>query len=76
MADFDNTQNGPAGPILADDLMRDRSRQFTEFLDDQVSLTPGRPGRGRQLTQMIYRPKPSTIIESQSSGCWTLSKCD
>lgn len=37
MADIDNTQNGPMGPILADDLMRDRSRQFTEFLDDQVS---------------------------------------
>lgn len=36
MADIDPSQNGPVGPILADDLMRDRSRQFTEFLDDQV----------------------------------------
>lgn len=26
-----------AGPILADDLMRDRARQFVEFLDDDVS---------------------------------------
>lgn len=23
-------------PVLADDLMRDRSRQFVEFLDDDV----------------------------------------
>ena len=35
MADFDNSQSGP---ILADDLTRDRSRQFTEFLDDQVRI--------------------------------------
>jgi DNA replication licensing factor MCM3 len=25
-----------AGGILADDLMRDRARQFVEFLDDDV----------------------------------------
>jgi hypothetical protein len=37
MADLDPSQNGP---ILADDLMRDRSRQFTEFLDDQACKTP------------------------------------
>jgi hypothetical protein len=36
MADLDPSQNGP---ILADDLMRDRSRQFTEFLDDQACAT-------------------------------------
>ena len=30
--------NQEAGPILADDLMRDRARQFVEFLDDDVSL--------------------------------------
>jgi hypothetical protein len=29
------TQDG--GPVLADDLMRDRARQFVEFLDDDVS---------------------------------------
>lgn len=34
MADM-NTQE--AGPILADDLMRDRARRFGEFLDDDVS---------------------------------------
>lgn len=33
MAEF-GTQDG--GPILADDLMRDRARQFVEFLDDDV----------------------------------------
>jgi hypothetical protein len=27
-----------AGPILQDDLMRDRARQFVEFLDDEVCL--------------------------------------
>lgn len=27
-----------AGPILADDLMRDRARQFVEFLDDDVGF--------------------------------------
>ena len=41
MADIDPSQNGPVGPILADDLMRDRSRQFTEFLDDQVGPRTG-----------------------------------
>jgi hypothetical protein len=30
-----NTQE--AGPILADDLMRDRARKFVEFLEDDVS---------------------------------------
>ena len=29
--------NAQAGPVLADDLMRDRSRRFVEFLDDDVS---------------------------------------
>lgn len=28
-----------AGPILADDLMRDRARRFVEFLDDDVGLS-------------------------------------
>ena len=27
-----------AGPVLADDLMRDRARQFVEFLDDDVGV--------------------------------------
>jgi hypothetical protein len=27
-----------AGGVLADDLMRDRARQFVEFLDDDVRL--------------------------------------
>jgi hypothetical protein len=29
--------NAQGGPVLADDLMRDRSRRFVEFLDDDVS---------------------------------------
>lgn len=34
MADFGSTQDNT--PVLADDLMRDRARQFVEFLDDEV----------------------------------------
>ncbi|OCF31031.1 minichromosome maintenance protein 3 [Kwoniella heveanensis BCC8398] len=34
MADLNNTQD--VAPVLADDLMRDRARQFVEFLDDDT----------------------------------------
>lgn len=37
MADFASTQDNT--PVLADDLMRDRARQFVEFLDDEVGLS-------------------------------------
>lgn len=30
-----------AALVAADDLMRDRARQFVEFLDDEVSPGPG-----------------------------------
>ncbi|KAK8864170.1 hypothetical protein IAR55_001416 [Kwoniella newhampshirensis] len=37
MADINNTQD--ALPLLADDLMRDRARQFVEFLDDDTQAS-------------------------------------
>jgi hypothetical protein len=35
MAELSNLD---AGPVLQDDLMRDRARQFVEFLDDEVGF--------------------------------------
>jgi hypothetical protein len=36
MDDYSSTQAVNAVPVLADDLMRDRARQYVEFLDDDV----------------------------------------
>jgi hypothetical protein len=34
------TQTQDPMPVLQDDLLKDRIRQFTEFLDDEVSIHP------------------------------------
>lgn len=61
MADM-STQD--AGMVLADDLMRDRARQFVEFLDDDVGDNihfwfGGLTGRLKRIT----------TTERISSGC-------
>jgi hypothetical protein len=41
MADYNNTaplQTQDPLPLLQDDLLKDRIRQFVEFLDDEVRL--------------------------------------
>jgi hypothetical protein len=48
MAEPGNTQGGI---FLADDLMMDRSRQFNEFLDDQVGARRGKKA-GLLLTRL------------------------
>jgi len=65
MAEF-STQDG--GVILADDLMRDRARQFVEFLDDDVRLDPSFV-KLRGLTTVMRRRKPTTTTGRRSSGC-------
>ena len=45
-----------AGGILADDLMRDRARQFVEFLDDDV----GREGLGDFGNAHVRRGRTTT----------------
>ena len=54
-----------AGGVLADDLMRDRARQFVEFLDDDASLVL-RACCGANLSV-----KRLTTIAIRSDECWT-----
>ena len=64
MAEISATQD--AGIVLADDLMRDRARQFVEFLDDEVD--------SRAWTRLMFSHKQITITESHYDGCSITSK--
>jgi hypothetical protein len=70
MADM-STQE--AGPVLADDLMRDRARRFVEFLEDDVSCFIFREPACKD-TADTDRPMPTIITKSLSGGCWTWSR--
>ena len=57
-----------AGGVLADDLMRDRARQFVEFLDDDVRLLFSVVGTANG------RHKRPTTTGMGSGECWIMSK--
>lgn len=68
------TATQDAIPALADDLLKDRIRQFLEFLDDEVSL---RDGRWRVLARRLMCVYAFgslrgmiTTTGTPLSGCW------
>lgn len=75
MAEF-ATQD--VGPILADDLMQDRTRQFVEFLDDEVGDSHLSHAATVCLSGqwLMDRHKQITTTVNRFEGCWTTSRSD
>lgn len=61
-------------PVFIDDLIADRTRQFVEFLDDEVSAFL--PFAKWQHAKTSTRPKQRTIIANLSNACWTMNRSD
>jgi hypothetical protein len=86
MADYNPTaqqQTQDPLPLLQDDLLKDRIRQFVEFLDDEVSSSccldyNFSRSEGSSLADVNYliRHKRPTTTDMRPRRCWITTRTD